>query len=63
MSKILFLGADRFLFQNAKALLNTPTATENLLWGYLNGNQLGSNLEGNIPWGFTLSTSIIINTN
>ena len=37
----MFFGADRIIFNNARELRNRETDAEKLLWGYLNGNQLG----------------------
>lgn len=37
----MFFGAHQIIFQNARELRNRETDAEKLLWGYLNGNQLG----------------------
>ena len=35
MKKKMFLGAHNLIFENAKALRNTPTPAESILWSYL----------------------------
>lgn len=37
----MFFGANKIIFNNARELRNKETDAEKLLWGYLNGNQLG----------------------
>src|SRR6476619_7138764 len=37
----MFFGANRIIFNNARELRNRETDAEKLLWGYLNGKQLG----------------------
>ncbi|MGN6178582.1 MAG: endonuclease domain-containing protein [Mucilaginibacter sp.] len=49
MSKKLFLGADRLIFQKAEALRHNPTQAEMLLWGYLKGSQLGAKFRRQHP--------------
>jgi imidazole glycerol-phosphate synthase subunit HisF len=41
MKKKMFLGADRFIFQNAEALRKNPTHAEFILWTYLRQKPLG----------------------
>jgi imidazole glycerol-phosphate synthase subunit HisF len=41
MRKKMFMGAGALIFRNAEALRSNMTVAETLLWGHLNGNQLG----------------------
>ncbi len=55
MKKRMFLGADRFLFQNAQALRNTQTDAESILWAYLRNKQLGVKFRRQHPLGIYIA--------
>jgi cyclase len=55
MSKKLFLGADRNVFRNAEVLRHNPTQAELILWGHLNGKQLGVKFRRQHPLGIYIA--------
>ncbi|HVV53730.1 MAG TPA: imidazole glycerol phosphate synthase subunit HisF [Mucilaginibacter sp.] len=55
MSRKLFLGADPLIFQNAKSLRYNMTLAETVLWGHLNGNQLGVRFRRQHPLGIYIA--------
>jgi len=51
----MFLGADRFVFQNAQSLRNIQTDAEALLWAYLKNSQLGLKFRRQHPLGIYIA--------
>ncbi len=51
----MFLGADRFIFQNAQTLRNTQTEAEAILWAYLKSKQLGVKFRRQHPLGIYIA--------
>jgi cyclase len=49
MKKRMFLGANNLIFENAKRLRSNLTQAELVLWGYLNGKQLGAKFRRQHP--------------
>jgi cyclase len=52
---VMSLGASHLLYKNAGELRNNPTAAESVLWGYLNGNQLGVKFRRQHPLGIYIA--------
>jgi cyclase len=51
----MYLGADRFIFQNAQALRNTQTDAEAILWAHLKSKQLGVKFRRQHPLGIYIA--------
>lgn len=49
------LGASHLIYKNADKLRNNPTAAESVLWGYLNGSQLGVKFRRQHPLGLYIA--------
>ena len=51
----MFQGADPLIFKNAEALRYNPTQAELILWGHLNGKQLGAKFRRQHPLGIYIA--------
>jgi imidazole glycerol-phosphate synthase subunit HisF len=55
MKKRMFYGASNLIFENASALRNNMTPAEQLLWGHLKGDQLGTKFRRQHPLGIYIA--------
>lgn len=55
MKKKMFFGASSLIFKNAEQLRSNMTDAEMLLWGHINGNQLGVKFRRQHPLGIYIA--------